>query len=151
MMEYSSNQTNEKQDVLTKWFRRFSIFRRECWKCFNHKETEQTKENLIDFVHLFCSTLSCFLFYLYESRRKRERWPMSAIYRNLVKAQRNIGGSSLGTSPALFYVTPLCRARVVCVSSGIFYFIFLRNDSDCLVIILFLRFIQRGRKGVIAK
>ncbi len=38
------NQTNEKRDVLTKWFRRFSVFRRECWKCFIHKETEQTKE-----------------------------------------------------------------------------------------------------------
>lgn len=92
MMEYSSNQTNEKQDVLTKWFRRFSIFRRECWKCFNHKETEQTKEKSDRFRSfvLFYFRLVFFLF-VREYRRKRERWSMSAIYRNLVKAQRNIG------------------------------------------------------------
>lgn len=34
-------------------------------------------------------------------------------------------------------MTPLCRARVVCVSSGIFYFFISQGDSDCLVIILF--------------
>jgi hypothetical protein len=80
MMEYSSNQTNEKQDVLTKWFRRFSIFRRECWKCFNHKETEQKKENLIDFVHLFCSTLSCFLFFICTSIEEKKGTMVNVCY-----------------------------------------------------------------------
>lgn len=136
MMEYSSNQTNEKQDVLTKWFRRFSIFRRECWKCFNHKETEQTKGKIwsISFI-CFVLLSSCFFFlFVREYRRKRERWSMSAIYRNLVKAQRNIGWEfSWNISSTLL------RDPLVSCPCGLRFLwnLFLFFDADCLVIILF--------------
>jgi len=79
------NKTEEKQDA-TKWFRRFSIFKRECWKCFNHKQkkkqnkqNKQTKEKSDPFHSFVC--LFYFFFYSFEKEKKREYWTTSGIYR----------------------------------------------------------------------